>query len=151
MLNSAELLSKLQPVEKQRLRDLGDILQYALPWAALLFVALEGDAAGAELWLKVGLTSTLLTQLGKWAFDRTPYGKRPDGGSGAMPSGHTASAFMGASFLHFYFSLEMALIAYALAALTGYSRVVAKRHWWRDVIAGALLSIAISYGYLVAA
>ncbi len=63
----------------------------------------------------------------------------------SFPSGHTASAFMGAAFIHFHFGFYWSVIPYLLAALTGYSRIQAKNAWLRDVVAGAGLAIAISY------
>lgn len=147
MLNLAELSTKLTPIETERLRDLGDILQYALPWLALLAVALEGNQLESWRCLYIGFSNTVLTQLFKYLFDFTPYGLRPDGGNGAFPSGHTSSAFMGAGFIYFEFGLVAAIVPFGLAALTAYSRVVAKRHWVRDVIFGALLALVVNYWF----
>jgi len=146
MINANELVAKLRPLNKERLRDLGDILQYAIPWSALAALALVmADRADAWRWLYIGLTTGLFTALLKFLFNFTPLGTRPDGGDDAMPSGHTSSAFMGAGFFHFQFGIEWAIVPYLLAALTGYSRVVAKRHWPRDVVVGAALAILINY------
>lgn len=120
-------------------------MQYALPWLALLAISLTGDINAAQRWIYAGGLNTLLTHLFKFIFNHTKLGKRPDGGSHAFPSGHTSSAFMGAAYIHFYFGILWGIIAYAFAALTGYSRVQASRHWWRDVIAGAVLAIVITY------
>lgn len=148
MLNANELVLKLRPLEIPRLRDLGDILQYALPWAALAATALvQANQVNAWRWLYIGITTVVLTSIFKYLFNFTPYGERPDGGDEAMPSGHTSSAFMGAAFFHFEFGITSALIPYLLAAVTGYSRIYAKRHWPRDVIAGAMLGIMVNYAY----
>ena len=147
MLNSSELIHKLKPVEINRLRDLGDIFQYAIPWAALLWVALDGDQAAAWRWFYIGVVNTVLTQVFKQLFNFTQYGKRPDGGDDAMPSGHTSSAFMGAFFFYFQYGLNAAIAPLIFATITGYSRIFAKRHWPRDVIAGALLALTINYLY----
>lgn len=148
MLNANEIVQKLRPLEIQRLRDLGDILQYAIPWAALAASALvHANQLNAWRWLYIGLTTVVLTSLFKYLFNFTPLGKRPDGDDDAMPSGHTSSAFMGAAFFHFEFSFAWAVIPYLLAIVTGYSRIYAKRHWPRDVIAGALLGIVVNYVY----
>ena len=59
MINANELTAKLRPINKQRLRDLGDILQYAIPWAALAAVALVlADLVAAWRWLYIGLISS---------------------------------------------------------------------------------------------
>lgn len=147
MLNSSELVKKLKPIEIQRLRDLGDIFQYAVPWAALLWVALDGDQQAAWRWLYIGLVNAIATQVLKQLFNYTKFGMRPDGGMESMPSGHTSSAFMGAFFFYFQYSLSAAILPLIFATLTGYSRIFAKRHWPRDVIAGALLALLVNYLY----
>ena len=145
MLNTAEITAKLTVKEVNRLRSLGDLLQYAVPWAALLCVALEGEQLEAWRWLYIGSITAVTTHILKYLFDFTSLGKRPDGGDGSMPSGHTSSAFMGAWFFLFEYDLVAAVISLILAALTGYSRVVAKRHWVRDVIAAAILALLFNY------
>ena len=145
MLNILELREKLLPISADSLEDLGDILQYALPWAALFFVALTGSIRGAQSWAYAGIANSLLTFILKLAFNSTPWGKRPNGGNNSFPSGHTSSAFMGAGFAHFYFGELWVIILYLLAGVTGYSRVVSENHWWRDVFAGAALGVLVSY------
>jgi len=67
--------------------------------------------------------------------------KRPNGGGKSFPSGHTSSAFQGASFVHQRYGLKYALPAYLGAAYVGYSRVKSDNHHVEDVIAGAALGI----------
>ena len=144
MFNFDEIWAHLkQPGKIAKLRALGDIFQYLLSWVALGAVALVGDQVGAWTWLYASLTVVLLTTLGKHAFNNTKYGMRPDGGDDSMPSGHTSGAFGGAAFIHFMFGLEWALVPYALASLVALSRVLSKRHYVRDVVAGALLAISV--------
>lgn len=78
--------------------------------------------------------------------------KRPDSSSrNSFPSGHTATAFMGAEFLYREYkdvSPWIGYSGYAVAALTGYLRVYNNRHYLNDVIAGAcvgILSTKIAY------
>jgi membrane-associated phospholipid phosphatase len=70
---------------------------------------------------------------------------RPDGSAhNSFPSGHTATAFMGATFLHNeygYKSVWYSIGGYAAATLTGYMRIQNNRHWLSDVIAGAAVGI----------
>ena len=67
--------------------------------------------------------------------------QRPDGsGNNSFPSGHTAGAFSGATFIHKRYGLKRAVVPYLLAGFTGYSRIYAEKHYWHDVIAGAALS-----------
>ncbi len=70
---------------------------------------------------------------------------RPDGdGNDAFPSGHTATAFMGAEFLYQEYkdvSPWIGYSGYALAALTGYLRIYNNRHYLNDVLAGAAIGV----------
>lgn len=86
MLNLSELLQKSRPLSINNLEDIGDILQYLLPWAALLAVALQGDADAARRWLYAGSITVGLTLLGKFLFNFTPLGTCPNGGRTAFPA-----------------------------------------------------------------
>lgn len=78
--------------------------------------------------------------------------KRPDGTTrNSFPSGHTATAFMGAEFLWQEYkdrSVWYGIAGYAVAAGTGFFRIYNDRHWFSDVVAGAgigILSTKIAY------
>lgn len=78
--------------------------------------------------------------------------ERPDGSSNnSFPSGHTATAFMGAEFLRREFwdvSPFIGIAGYAVAVGTGFFRMYNNRHWLSDVIAGAgigILSVQAAY------
>nr|WP_319400861.1 phosphatase PAP2 family protein [uncultured Carboxylicivirga sp.] len=78
--------------------------------------------------------------------------ERPDGSSkNSFPSGHTATAFMGAEFLWQEYkevSPWYGLTGYAVAAGTGAFRMANNRHWLTDVAAGAgigMLSTKMAY------
>jgi hypothetical protein len=70
---------------------------------------------------------------------------RPDGfGENAFPSGHTATAFVGAEFLNQEYgsrSKWYSIAGYLVASAVGYMRLYNNRHWMRDVIAGAGVGI----------
>lgn len=72
--------------------------------------------------------------------------KRPDSNArNSFPSGHTATAFMGAEFLYKEYkgvSPWIGYAGYAVAAATGYLRIYNDRHYINDVIAGASIGIA---------
>ncbi len=71
--------------------------------------------------------------------------ERPDGsGFNSFPSGHTATAFMGAEFLYQEYkdtSIWYGLSGYLVAAGTGAFRMYNNKHWLTDVIAGAGVGI----------
>ncbi|HEY0975571.1 MAG TPA: phosphatase PAP2 family protein [Solimonas sp.] len=79
----------------------------------------------------------------KYAIDA----RRPNGGSQSFPSGHTAAAFMGAEFIRKEYGLWWGVPAYAAASWVGYTRVQSKNHYWRDVLAGALIGIASNHDF----
>lgn len=77
---------------------------------------------------------------------------RPDGSSNnSFPSGHTATAFMGAEFLYQEYkdvSIWYGITGYAIATGTGFFRMYNDRHWFSDVAAGAgigIISTKIAY------
>lgn len=71
--------------------------------------------------------------------------QRPDSGAkNSFPSGHTATAFMGAEFLWQEYRTTqpwLGYTGYGLAALTGYLRMHNERHWVNDVVAGAAIGM----------
>lgn len=78
--------------------------------------------------------------------------ERPDGTSNnSFPSGHTATAFMGAEFLFQEYkdeSIWYGISGYVVAAGTGFFRMYNNRHWLTDVAAGAgigILSTKLAY------
>lgn len=66
---------------------------------------------------------------------------RPDGSTpNSFPSGHTATAFVGAEILrreYWNVSPWIGIAGYAVAAGTGFLRMYNNRHWLTDVVAGA--------------
>lgn len=77
---------------------------------------------------------------------------RPDGSTrNSFPSGHTATAFMNATFLHKEYGHVNPLysvLGYSMSTYTGVSRSLNNRHWLSDILAGAgigILSTELSY------
>ena len=71
---------------------------------------------------------------------------RPDGSTAnSWPSGHTATAFVGATLLHKEYGLTRSpwwsVAGYGVATATGVMRVLNNRHWVSDVMSGAGLGI----------
>jgi len=126
----------------ESLRRAGDFLQYALPATGLAATAVYGDGRGTEQWFWSGATTLTLVGVGKTFGDKT----RPDQTSAtSYPSGHTAWAFWGASFLDSRYGPQWGIPAYALAALTAYSRIEADKHYPDDVLAGASIALLSNF------
>ncbi len=77
---------------------------------------------------------------------------RPDtGAANSFPSGHTATAFLGAEMLHQEYghhSPWISVAGYSLATVTAYMRVYNERHYIGDIVAGAgigMLSARLAY------
>ena len=123
-------------------RKIGDVIQLALPITAITTTYYMHDIKGTKDFLKSYFVTATETYLLKIATHKL----RPDGSDYmSFPSGHTSSAFSGASFIHFRYGFKYSIPLYALASFTGYSRVYAKKHYLEDVIAGAGLAILNSW------
>ena len=74
--------------------------------------------------------------------------KRPDGTgyrfTSSFPSGHTANAFFIATLFSFK-DRRIAIPMYVWAFSCGFSRIYLKKHWFLDVVAGAI--IGSSFGF----
>lgn len=75
--------------------------------------------------------------------------KRPDSSAkNSFPSGHTATAFMGAELVRIEYGNTFGTGAYIIAGSIAFLRLYNDRHWLNDVIAGAgigILSARIGY------
>lgn len=137
------LLSAPQARAGDTLTTYGDIGQFAIPVIAGITAIVKEDDYQGLLQLGVGSAVTMGVTHGlKFTVDR----ERPDGNGGkSFPSGHTAAAFMGASFLHYRYGWEYGLPSYAAAAVVGYSRIAADKHHWEDVVAAAVIANISAY------
>ena len=123
----------------------GDVLQLALPITAATATLIEGDFNAAKQ-LAYSYGSTLvLTYSMKYIIHK----KRPEGRNrfDSFPSGHTASAFSGASFIHRRYGWKYGWIAYTLAGVVGVSRMEGPDgfHDIWDVLGGAVVGIGSTY------
>ena len=69
---------------------------------------------------------------------------RPDGGTHSFPSGHTAQAFLAATFLHKEYGHKSpwySIAGYTMASAVGMCRMISNRHWASDVLVGAGVGI----------
>ena len=80
---------------------------------------------------------------------------RPDGSTAnSFPSGHTATAFVGATILHKEYGLTCSpwysVAGYAMATTTGVMRSLNNRHWISDILVGAGIGIlSTDLGYML--
>jgi len=114
---------------------LGDILQVAIPaigYGATLYL---DDKEGQNQFYKSFGTNLAITYALKYSINK----KRPNGGKYSFPSGHSSSAFQGASFIHQRYGIEYGIPAYIGAIFVGYSRVEAEAHYPVDVVSGAFI------------
>ncbi|SEG24768.1 phosphatase PAP2 family protein [Flavobacterium urumqiense] len=90
-------------------------------------------------------TSYLIMGIAVNSLKRTLKVERPDGsGFNSFPSGHTATAFMGAELVYQEYkdvSAWYGISGYLVATGTGVFRLYNNRHWLTDVIAGAGIGI----------
>ncbi|MBD0724847.1 PA-phosphatase [Flavobacterium sp. L1I52] len=90
-------------------------------------------------------TSYLIMGLTVESLKKITHVERPDGSSfNSFPSGHTATAFMGAELLYQEYkdvSPWYGISGYVVAAGTGAFRMYNNRHWLTDVVAGAGIGI----------
>lgn len=100
----------------------------------------------------ISCTAYLLTGLSVHSLKSITKVERPDGSSSnSFPSGHTATAFVGAELLrreYWDISPCIGVAGYAVASFTGFLRMYNNRHWLTDVIAGAgigILSVQAAY------
>lgn len=130
-----------------------DFTQYAPITAAygLGLTGVKGKHRMAEQTVILG-TASLLMGTTVFTMKNTIRVNRPDGSAyNSFPSGHTATAFMGAEFLrreYWEVSPWIGVAGYAVAAGTGFFRMYNNRHWLTDVVAGAgigILSVEIAY------
>ncbi|MDQ7085166.1 MAG: phosphatase PAP2 family protein [Sulfurovum sp.] len=121
----------------------GDILTLLIPSIGLGATLYTEDRNSSIEFLKAYGSTALVTHILK----NTVKKQRPNNANSytSFPSGHTSSAFSGASFIHRKYGIEYALPAYIGAIYTGYSRVKAEKHYTIDVIAGALVGIGFSW------
>jgi len=97
-------------------------------------------------------SSYLISTASVQTLKRTTKIQRPDESSrSSFPSGHTATAFVGAHLLFKEYkdtSPWIGVAGYVVASGTGVLRVLNRRHWVSDVVTGAgigMLSVELSY------
>ncbi len=117
----------------------GSVLRVVIPAAAFSLTYGLDDKTGRHQFYKSFLSATVTTYGLKNIIEK----ESPDGRDNhSFPSGHSAMAFSGASFIHRRYGLKYGAPAYAGAVFVGYSRIHADKHDGVDVCTGALIGLA---------
>ena len=133
-----------------------DYLQY-LPVVSNLGLSLLGAKAKHNYVDRVLITATAYAAMGIMVngVKLVVSEQRPDGTAfNSFPSGHTATAFMGAELVRMEYkgaSVLYGIGAYTIAGGVALLRIYNERHWCNDVLAGAgigILSARIGYWLL---
>jgi len=120
----------------------GDVLRAAIPLAAFGIAWYRDDRQGLEQFLWASGATVGATLVLKEVVEKD----RPDGSDDdAFPSGHAATAFLGAAVLQRRYGWGTAWPAWLLAAWTGWTRVDADEHDWADVAGGAAVGVASAW------
>lgn len=127
------------------IEDIGDYAQHAPAVTALITMLVKKDKKGFWQFAKSYGTTLGATYILKYAINKPC----PDGAKDghAFPSGHTAVAFSGASFLQRRYGWEYGIPAYTIAGFVAYSRLegLNDRHDGWDVLGGILVGLGSTY------
>jgi membrane-associated phospholipid phosphatase len=130
---------------KSTTETLGDIFSIAVPASAYGTSLYIGDKDGQMQFYKSYGSTMAATYILKYTIRE----KRPDSDNrDSFPSGHTSSAFAGASFIQQRYGWKYSILPYLAAVYTGYSRVHSNRHHPIDVYAGAALGMLSSWYFV---
>lgn len=123
-------------------RRASNVLGVALPVVAAGLSVANDDASGL---LQLAKSETL-TLASVELLKRVTHETRPNGKDDkSFPSGHAAIAFSAAQYMQMRGGWEYGVPAYLAASAVAYSRVQAREHYWKDVLAGAAIGIGSSY------
>lgn len=148
-----EARQNLQPEFHHRFDDQLQFGGIALS-TGLKLAGVEGRSAWGRYLASAGLSyaaMALMVNVVKYS----AHEMRPDGSTAnSFPSGHTATAFVGATVLHKEYGLTRSpwysVAGYAMATTTGVMRSLNNRHWISDILVGAGIGIlSTDLGYML--
>lgn len=116
----------------------GDILAIALPISAFATTLILKDKKGSWQFVESYALNLGATYALKYAINKP---RQDNNGHQGFPSGHTSSAFQGASFIHRRYGFKYSIPGYLLAGFTAFSRIDAEKHDGYDILAGAAVGI----------
>ena len=121
---------------------LGDLMMAMSPAYAFGMTMAKEDYKGTLQLAESVFAAQLATEgIKSLKLERRPNHK----GKKSFPSGHAASAFSGAMFVHKRYGWTPALVPYAMSLVTGWSRTEVKAHYWHDILGGAALSALFTW------
>ena len=127
---------------RSTVEQIGDYLQLLVPAYAFGMAMNEPGWDGAKQFAYSYGTTTAAV----YALKYTVHERRPNKANNhSFPSGHTASAMSGATFIHKRYGLNRAIIPYLMTGFTAFARVDANKHWWWDTAAGAAIAGLITW------
>lgn len=130
---------------EKALEDAGDIVQIVLPATAGISTIFLNDEEGFWQFAKSFGSAVAITYILKYTINKPRPEQATDGH--AFPSGHTAVAFSGASFIQRRYGWAYGAPAYGLAAFVAYSRLEGQndRHDVWDVLGGVAVGVGTTY------
>ncbi|MDR3273916.1 MAG: phosphatase PAP2 family protein [Puniceicoccales bacterium] len=136
MLFVVSLALPIGQLRANSLQKVGDVLQFVVPaYAFGLAMREETNEGVKQFGCSLASSQATVHVLKKVTNQKRPCFREGDKRN-SFPSGHTSSAFLGATFIHRRYGFNQAIIPYGAAILTGVSRVQAKKRHVRDVVAG---------------
>lgn len=139
---------------RETITEAGDILQYILPIFFIAYQACFGTHLVSIVFVLSLGTALILMSLIKAIFNNArPRELNTDDNpdldldwspteGNSFVSGHSTAA-MTSALAYFYINEYFGAVAVLLAVFVGFSRIVAKAHWLRDVLCAFALSAAI--------
>lgn len=124
-------------------RFAGDVIQLAIPLTGAGVALAQNDTEGLKQWAYTVGGTAVITQGVKYGFSGTSLGLRPDGSDRySFVSGHASNACAGATFIGQRYGWQYGTAAMLPAGYVAWTRVNAKKHHPRDVIAGCAVGVA---------
>ncbi len=116
-----------------------DYLQYAPIAAAYTLTLFKVKAKDDLLNMTIKLAKSELTMMAiVYPLKKLTHGARPDNAAPTtFPSGHTAQAFLAATFLDEQYRHVFGGGGYVVPSSVGVTKIINNRHWISDVLAGA--------------
>lgn len=127
---------------RKAVEHVGTFVAVTLPLSSISLVLLKNNNYGATQLLASLASTAVIVEALKLSINK----RRPNlSGHDSFPSGHTAVAFLAASFIQKRYGLKYALSAWSGVGFVDYSRYYAKKHYTLDVFVGALLGTTCSF------